>query len=634
MWHSFAHQFADRTMRAALLWQVLIAGTGAQRAASASVTPPPPPPSRADFAFADSFSSNMVLQQLPSPSVLWGFAAPGAVVTVHRATGSHGTAPACASSTVGTDDGVWRVQMAGMNASNETFTFVATNGSTPSCMNKTNVAGSASTLARAGATTSTLTISNVVYGAVWVCSGQSNMAFLTAMAFNATEVLAAAADTDVRLFAANMSCAHGKVCHFNKSHDRLSPCTRPPCFSTGPEKHWVQASADVLSADGKGGISTSEANGWRGSFSAVCYLFGRRLQESRGYPVGLIASYIGGTPDECWSSTDALAECPGSSRSAVHMDWGDCWYSMITPLLRTPIEGTVWYQGETDTLPGGSPGHGERALNYNCTFPAMVRDWRAKFHAASEGATNPNFPFGFVQLAPWGASTDANNGCGQGSDLQCQVATLRWGQTADTGTALTNMQLPNTFMATATDLADFNSPYGSIHPRHKIEVGDRLAAAARAEVYNESDQYWTGPVLPTAHVESGTGPSVLRVQFKNCAAAGMELRETVGFEIKVNGLWAPTPAIRDAQMQKSCAVDLTLPSSNGDGGVETNTAAQTVPPRRPSTLTDVRYNWYRVVCFANQTRDGAGAGRCAVYADGIPAPPFRIAVAASAVVAE
>ena len=506
--------------------------------------PPPPPPSRPGFAFADSFSSNMVLQRLPSPSVLWGFGPPGAAVTVHRATGSHGTAADCASAAAGTD-GVWRVQMAGLKASNETFTFVATNGSTPSCHaasnatartnNTRNIVDSAPTLVHAS-TTATLVIANVVYGAVWICSGQSNMAFLTAMAFNATEVLAAAADTDVRLFSANMSCAHGKVCHFNTSHDRLSPCTRPPCFTTGPQKHWVQASSDVLSADGKGGISTSEANGWRGSFSAVCYLFGRRLQASRGYPVGLISSYIGGTPDECWSSTDALAECPGSSRSTAHMDWGDCWYSMITPLLRTPIEGTVWYQGETDTLPGGSPGHGERALNYNCTFPAMVRDWRAKFHAASNGATHPNFPFGFVQLAPWGASTDANNGCGQGSDLQCQVATLRWGQTADTGTALANLQLPNTFMASATDLADFNSPYGSIHPRHKIEVGDRLAAAARAEVYNESDQYWTGPVLPAAHaVGSGNGPSVLRVQFKSCAAAGIELRETVGFEVNVNG---------------------------------------------------------------------------------------------------
>ena len=31
------------------------------------------------------------------------------------------------------------------------------------------------------------------------------------------------------------------------------------------------------------------------------------------------------------------------------MDWGDCYYSMITPLLRTPILGAIWYQGETDT---------------------------------------------------------------------------------------------------------------------------------------------------------------------------------------------------------------------------------------------------------------------------------------------
>ena len=134
-------------------------------------------------------------------------------------------------------DGVWRVQMAGLKASNETFTFVATNGSTPSCHaasnnnNKRNIMDSAPTLVHAS-TTATLVISNVVYGAVWICSGQSNMAFLTAIAFNATEVLAAAADTDVRLFSANKSCAHGKVFHFNTSHDRLSPCTRPPCFST------------------------------------------------------------------------------------------------------------------------------------------------------------------------------------------------------------------------------------------------------------------------------------------------------------------------------------------------------------------------------------------------------------------
>lgn len=35
---------------------------------------------------------------------------------------------------------------------------------------------------------------------------------------------------------------------------------------------------------------------------------------------------------------------------------------------------------------------------YNCTFPAMIDDWRAKFSAQS-GQTDPGFPFGFVQVS-------------------------------------------------------------------------------------------------------------------------------------------------------------------------------------------------------------------------------------------
>ena len=81
---------------------------------------------------------------------------------------------------------------------------------------------------------------------------------------------------------------------------------------------------------------------WTGSFSAVCYLFGRRVQAARNYPIGLVSSFIGGTPDECWSSKEALTQCPPTAHSKAHMDWGDCWYSMITPLLRTPIFGTIW----------------------------------------------------------------------------------------------------------------------------------------------------------------------------------------------------------------------------------------------------------------------------------------------------
>ena len=44
-------------------------------------------------------------------------------------------------------------------------------------------------------------------------------------------------------------------------------------------------------------------------FSATCWIYGRRLYETLGYPIGLLASDWGGTPDEAWMSPDALKQC-------------------------------------------------------------------------------------------------------------------------------------------------------------------------------------------------------------------------------------------------------------------------------------------------------------------------------------
>ena len=58
----------------------------------------------------------------------------------------------------------------------------------------------------------------------------------------------------------------------------------------------------------------------------------------------------------------------------------------------------------------------------------------------------------------------------------------------------------NTFLAVTTDLADFDSPYGSIHPRHKIPVGDRLALGARSVAYKERGVYSAGEAFcPLLH---------------------------------------------------------------------------------------------------------------------------------------
>ena len=49
------------------------------------------------------------------------------------------------------------------------------------------------------------------------------------------------------------------------------------------------------------------------------------------------------------------------------------------------------YQGESNT--------GVNMEKYNCSFPAMIDDWRSSFHEASGGQTALDFPFGFVQVS-------------------------------------------------------------------------------------------------------------------------------------------------------------------------------------------------------------------------------------------
>lgn len=104
---------------------------------------------------------------------------------------------------------------------------------------------------------------------------------------------------------------------------------------------------------------------------------------------------------------------PPASNSAL-------WNAMIHPLLRTVIKGAIWYQGEAGGLRAHHlalhvciamrvfvtslwlPGESNAFYNkdkYNCSFPAMIDDWRMAFHQASGGQTEDDFPFGFVQVS-------------------------------------------------------------------------------------------------------------------------------------------------------------------------------------------------------------------------------------------
>ncbi|MCB9330852.1 MAG: sialate O-acetylesterase [Lewinellaceae bacterium] len=137
--------------------------------------------------------------------------------------------------------------------------------------------------------------------------------------------------------------------------------------------------------------------------------------------------------------------------------------AMIHPIIRFPLKGVIWYQGETNAI---------RAYEYRQAFPLLIRDWRRAWGA--------ELPFIFVQLANWEAGNGNSN---TGSDW----AELREAQ-------MLTLELPRTGMAVAVDIGDSKD----IHPKNKHDVGKRLAHEARRIAYGEPSRQGS-PTKPVYH---------------------------------------------------------------------------------------------------------------------------------------
>ena len=120
----------------------------------------------------------------------------------------------------------------------------------------------------------TVVIDDVLVGEVWICSGQSNMAFSLDRAATAAQDLPDADYAGIRLFQV-------------KERSVLQP------VETTPGAAWQQLTPESV----------------RG-FSAVGYLFARRLHKELGVPVGMIQSTWSGTVAELWTSNAALQSSP------------------------------------------------------------------------------------------------------------------------------------------------------------------------------------------------------------------------------------------------------------------------------------------------------------------------------------
>ena len=142
--------------------------------------------------------------------------------------------------------------------------------------------------------------------------------------------------------------------------------------------------------------------------------------------------------------------------------------AMIAPLVKFPIKGVIWYQGESNA---------GRAYEYADFFQRLIKDWRNHWH-------NPQMPFLFVQLANFMKPIET----------PCDDA---WAELRESQAKA--LALPYTGMATAIDIG----MESSIHPTNKQEVGRRLALWAKKLVYGQNDLLASGPTFRQMTIKNG-----------------------------------------------------------------------------------------------------------------------------------
>ena len=258
--------------------------------------------------FANYIQDHMVLQRAPQRAIVWGYGDAGVVTTLRMNDKVYRT---ISSFERANDRGesIWSV----------TLDPVSDEG--PFDIHVTQPS--------AGGTNVTITIHDVLFGDVWICSGQSNMQMTVGMAFNATEEIANAGKyPKIRVFTAALV-------------ESLTPVEE----LLGIVLNWSLSSPQSI-----GGPTWDY-------MSATCWYYGRQIHQAlNGRPIGLIATSWGGTTIEVWMPPKALQDCNDTTTSTnananvesfdyFPRNHSGLYNSMIYPLTRLVVYGSIWYQG-------------------------------------------------------------------------------------------------------------------------------------------------------------------------------------------------------------------------------------------------------------------------------------------------
>lgn len=399
---------------------------------------------RADVRLPAIISDNMLLQQQTRVNI-WGKADPRESIQIKPSWSSK------PYTTVADKDGKWLIKITTPKATtNQSITIEGKN---------------------------TIQINNILIGEVWLCSGQSNMDFPIAKSkgwrtgiLNEEEEMKDADYPEIRLFHVTQKLSPEK---------ELEDC----------EGQWLVCNPENLK-----------------DFSAVAFIFGRELYKKlNNTPIGLIQSTWGGTHAESWTKMSVMENDPiyselvkdfytsrdnypadlkkyeedfkkyesekqnGSIGKAPKKPQGinhnkalsTLWNAMIYPLVPYTIKGSIWYQGESNSV---------RYQDYTHVFTNMINSWRSEWKQG-------DFPFYFVQIAPHYKQPP-----------QIREAQLKtWQSVKKTG------------MVVITDGGDSTD----IHPRNKELPGLRLAKWALVNDYGKNISY-SGPLYRSMKIKGNS----------------------------------------------------------------------------------------------------------------------------------
>lgn len=316
----------------------------------------------------------------------------------------------------------------------------------------------------------TITLSDILIGEVWICSGQSNMEMR--MMGNTGQPIDHSLETLL-----NAGSYHNNIRFITV------PRTEQNQKRTDFEKNKWEVSAPETTID----------------CSATAYFFAKQITESLHIPVGLVISSWGGSSIEAWMNQSTLASIEGfnidthkSANKKMHQQMEGLYNTMLWPVKNFTARGFLWYQGESNIS------------NYQLYAPmmtAMVQLWRNMWEA-------PDMPFYYVQIAPYKYKDN--------SDIS--AALLREAQVKALKT------IPNSGIISTIDVGD----EFCIHPPQKDVVGLRLANLALTKTYAIGRLPSTGPMM--TNVDYSNNKAI--VTFDN-APAGLapEYCKLEGFEI-------------------------------------------------------------------------------------------------------